>query len=89
MIDTRDSINPDSVRIDVVGGRRRRLRPPFAIKVGVLPHPRRLSGDGLYRLSFLMARMGCCNAAALVVFGGSVVRRRSTGAYLDPLPFDI
>ena len=28
-----------------VGGRRRRRRPPSAIKVGVLPHPRRLSGD--------------------------------------------
>ena len=32
MIDTRDSINPDSVRIDVVGGRRRRRRPPLPSK---------------------------------------------------------
>jgi hypothetical protein len=45
VIDTRDSINPHSTRVDVVGGRRRRLRLPFAVKVGVLPHSRRLSGD--------------------------------------------
>ena len=31
MIDTRDSINPDSVRIDVVGGRRRPTPLPIAI----------------------------------------------------------
>ncbi|KAM0703825.1 hypothetical protein Q7P35_009046 [Cladosporium inversicolor] len=56
---------------------RRRRRPPFAIKVGVLPQPRRLSGDAFIPgLVVLMARMGCCKAAALVVFGEAVSQIR-------------
>jgi hypothetical protein len=88
VIDTRDSINPDSVRIDVVGGRRRRRRPPLPSKSASCRTPEDCLATPLLA-SFLMARMGCCKAAALVVFGEAVVRRRSTGASLDPLPFDI
>ena len=88
MTGTRDSINPDSVRIDVVGGRRRRRRPPLPSKSASCRTPEDCLATPLLA-SFLMARMGCCKAAALVVFGEAVVRRRSTGASLDPLPFDI